>query len=401
MRDDSRVYSLPRWPAMRWLVNPGHGATRDIQVALIGGLFGTLPVFFGGVINTVAVAAVVVIRQPATPFIFWLILEVVICASRLAVLLIARRTAADRRATPTDLYLSLGLLWSASIGYGGFISLTTGDWVIATVACSSATAMVGGVCFRTFSAPRLATTMMLLSLGPFVPAVIIAGEPLLYVVLLQVPLYLAAMSAAAYNLNKMHIATMQAERVSDHRAKHDALTGLSNRVGLAAAVDANLKEAPTHGGDLAVLFLDLDNFKAVNDTYGHAAGDRLLKSVAERLRQSLRATDVAARIGGDEFVVLAKSLTSEQAEELSHRLTNSISAPYDLGDGVDATIGVSVGIALVPEHGADAEALLALADEALYEVKAQRQVKLLHTLVKEDQSRRIAPAVRRMSPSTQ
>ena len=324
-----------------------------------------------------------------------------ICASRLAALLIARRAASERRATPTDLYLSLGLLWSASIGYGGFVSLTTGDWIIATVACSSATAMVGGVCFRTFSAPRLATTMMLLSLGPFVPAVIIADEPLLYVVLLQVPLYLTAMSAAAYNLNKMLIATMQAERLNDHRAKHDALTGLSNRVGLAAAVDANLNSPPTHGGDLAVLFLDLDNFKAVNDTYGHAAGDRLLKSVAERLRQSLRATDVAARIGGDEFVVLARSLTSEQAAELSHRLTNSISAPYDLGDGVHATIGVSVGIALVPEHGADAEALLAVADEALYEAKAQRQVKLLHTLVKEDQSRRTAPAARGMSPSTQ
>ncbi|PWB91033.1 GGDEF domain-containing protein [Methylocystis sp. MitZ-2018] len=400
MRDDSRVYSLPRWPAMRWLVNPGPGAARDIQLALIGGLFGTLPVFAAGVINTIAVAAAIAIRQPTPPFIFWLVLEVVICASRLTVLLIARRAASEHRATPTDLYLVLGLLWSVSIGYGGFVSLTMGDWVIATLACSSATAMVGGVCFRTFSAPRLATAMMLLSLGPFAPAVMIAGEPLLYVVLLQVPLYLTAMSTAAFTLKKMLVATMRGERENDHRAKHDALTGLSNRVGLAAAVDANLNGAQTHGGDLAVLFLDLDNFKAVNDTYGHAAGDRLLKSVAERLRQSLRATDVAARIGGDEFVVLARSLTSEQAAELSHRLTNSISAPYDLGDDVHATIGVSVGIALVPEHGADAEALLAVADEALYEAKAQRQVKLLHTLVKEDQSRRIAPAARGMSPST-
>ena len=123
------------------------------------------------------------------------------------------------------------------------------------------------------------------------------------------------MIAAAYSLNKMLIATMQAERVNDHRAKHDALTGLSNRVGLAAAVDANLKNAPMHGGELAVLFLDLDNFKAVNDTYGHAAGDRLLKSVAERLRQSLRATDVAAN-WRRRIRVLAKSLTSEQAAEL-------------------------------------------------------------------------------------
>lgn len=392
MRDDSRVYSMPRWAAMRWLVDPAPDAPFDIQLKLIGGLFGTLPVFAAGVINTIAVAAVIVARQPSPPFVIWLILEVVICGLRLAVLLIARRAAYERRATPTDLYLFFGLLWSASIGYGGFVSLTSGDWVVATLACSSATAMVGGVCFRTFSAPRLATLMMLLSLGPFAPGVIIEGEPLLYVVLLQVPLYLAAMSAAAFTLNRMLVTTMRGEWENAHRARHDALTGLSNRVGLAAAVDASLQGASPHGGELAVLFLDLDNFKAINDTYGHAAGDRLLKLVAERLRQSLRATDVAARIGGDEFVVLAKGLSREQATELSQRLTNSISASYDLDDGVRATIGVSVGVALLPEHGADAEALLAVADEALYEAKAQRQVKLLHRRVREDQFRRVAPA---------
>lgn len=399
MRDDSWVYSLPRWAAMRWLAYAGPGASRDIQLKLVSGLFGTLPVFAAGVINTIAVAAVIVTRQPSPPFIFWLVLEVAICGLRLTVLLIARRAASELRETPTDLYLLLGLLWSASIGYGGFLSLISGDWVVATLACSSATAMVGGVCFRTFSAPRLATLMMLLSLGPFAPAVIIAGEAPLYVVLLQVPLYLAAMSAAAFTLNKMLVATMRGELENAHRAKHDALTGLSNRVGLAAAVDAGLKAASPQGGDLTVLFLDLDNFKSVNDTYGHAAGDRLLKLVAERLRQSLRATDVAARIGGDEFVVLAKGLTDELATELSQRLTSSISASYDLGDGVRTTIGVSVGVALVPEQGADAEALLAVADEALYEAKSRRRVKLLHSRIREDQFRRVAPAAG-MSPRT-
>ncbi|MGD9658894.1 MAG: diguanylate cyclase [Methylocystis sp.] len=401
MQDDLAPYSMPRWAVMRWLVNSSPGAPVDIQLKLIRSLFGTLPVFAAGVINTIVVAAVIVSRQPSPPFVIWLVLEIVICGLRLTVLLIARRAASERRETPTDIYLFLGLLWSASIGYGGYVSLISGDWVVATLACSSATAMVGGVCFRTFSAPRLATLMMLLSLGPFAPAVVIVGEASLYVVLLQVPLFLAAMSAAAFTLNKMLVATMRGELENAHRARHDALTGLSNRAGLADAVDGGLKGAPPHGGDLAVLFLDLDNFKGVNDTYGHAAGDRLLKLAAERLRQSLRATDVAARIGGDEFVVLAKGLTSEQAAELSQRLTNSISATYDLGDGVRATIGVSVGVALVPEHGADAEALLAVADEALYEAKAQRQVRLLHSRVKEEQLRRVAAVVGGMRPRTQ
>jgi diguanylate cyclase (GGDEF)-like protein len=385
---------------MRWLVNPGPGAGRDIQLKLIGGLFGTLPVFFGGVINTIVVAGVIAARLQTPPFIGWFVFECALGIVRLIVLTVSRRAALAHRSTPTDLYLLLQLLWSSGVGYGAFISLASGDWVSATLACLSGSAMVGGIGLRNFGAPRLAGAMILTSLGPFVPGAALSGEPLLYVVFLQVPLYLAAMIAAAYNLNKLLVATMQAERENGHRAEHDALTGLSNRVGLAAAVEASLESAASHGGDLAALFLDLDNFKSVNDTYGHAAGDRLLKIVAERLRHSLRATDIAARIGGDEFVVLAKGLTSEQAAELSDRLTSAISATYDLGDGVRATIGVSVGVALVPEHGADAEALLAVADEALYEAKAQRQVNLLHTLAKEDSFRRIARATGDLRPRT-
>ncbi len=402
MRDDSSVYSMPRWAAMRWLVNPGPGTGRDIQLKLIGGLFGTLPVFFGGVINTVVVAGVIAAREQTPPFIGWFAFELVLGVIRLIVLAISRRAALAHRPTPTDLYLVLQLLWSSGVGYGAFISLASGDWVSATLACLSGSAMVGGIGFRNFGAPRLAGAMILTSLGPFVPGAALSGEPLLYIVFLQVPLYLAAMIAAAYSLNKLLVATMQAERENDHRAKHDALTGLSNRVGLAAAVGASLNGGTPHSSDLAALFLDLDNFKAVNDTYGHAAGDRLLKIVAERLRQSLRATDIAARIGGDEFVVLAKGLTSEQATELSQRVTNSISTVYDLDDGVRVTIGVSVGLALVPEHGVDAEALLAVADEALYEAKARRQVKALHTLVMaEDPFRRVAPAAGGLRPRTQ
>jgi diguanylate cyclase (GGDEF)-like protein len=399
MRDDSRIYSLPRSRAMRWLVNPGPRAPREIQVELIRGLFGTLPVFFGGVINTIVVAGAIAAREQTPPFIAWFAFEVVIGAARLVVLAISRRAALAHRPTPTDLYLLLQLLWSSGVGYGAFISLASGDWVASTLACLSGSAMVGGIGFRNFGAPRLAGAMIATSLGPFLPGAALSGEPLLYLVFLQIPFYLAAMIASAYSLNKMLIATMQAERENDHRAKHDALTGLSNRVGLAAAVDEGLKGA-LNGGELAVLFLDLDNFKAVNDTFGHAAGDRVLKSVAQRLRQSLRGTDAAARIGGDEFVVLAKGLTSEQATELGQRLTNAISAPYDLGGEIRATIGVSVGVALVPEHGADAEALLAVADKALYEAKAQRQLRVLHARVKEDQSRPIAPTAPRMSPST-
>jgi diguanylate cyclase (GGDEF)-like protein len=120
---------------------------------------------------------------------------------------------------------------------------------------------------------------------------------------------------------------------------------------------------------MALLFLDLDGFKNVNDTYGHAAGDQLLKMAAERLQRVLRANDVAARIGGDEFVVLAENLSEERALALGVSLIGAIARSYDFGNGTSANIGVSVGIAMAPDHGTDFVDLLAVADAALYEAK--------------------------------
>jgi diguanylate cyclase (GGDEF)-like protein len=365
------TYNLPRWRLTRWLADAGPDVPHDIRAAMIGGLFGTLPVFAGGVLNTLAVSGTIAARVQTAPFIAWFILEVVICTARLAVLMTARRAAREGRDTLTDIYLVLGVAWSAGVGYGLFISMMSGDWVAAALACISSAAMVGGICFRNFSAPRLAATMIVASLGPSVPAAALAGEPLMYVVFFQIPMYVVAMTLAAFKLNKMLIATKLAERENDHRARHDALTGLSNRMGLADAVDARLVAANGIAMPQALLFIDLDGFKAVNDTHGHAAGDGLLKMVAGRLIRMLPPDGLAARIGGDEFVALMPASTPAHAAEFGDRLVAIISAPYDLGDGISARIGVSVGVALAPEHGAGLADLLAVADAALYEAKSR------------------------------
>jgi diguanylate cyclase (GGDEF)-like protein len=365
------TYSLPRWHVTRWLAYPGHGVTKNIRVTLIGALFGSLPVFAGGIANTLMVSAAIAARMQTAPFIAWFVIEVVICTARLVVLMMARRAAREHRQTPTDIYLLLSIAWSANVGYGVLISLASGDWVAATLACLSAAAMVGGICFRNFSAPRLAAMMILASLGPCLPGAALAGEPLLYVVFAQVPMYLVAMTLAAFKLNTMLIATMHSERENERRARHDPLTGLSNRAGFLDAVDAKLAE-PSRGIEgLALLFLDLDGFKTVNDTYGHACGDRLLKMVANRLRRVVRPTDLVARIGGDEFLVCADGLAREQALELGRRLINEVATSYDLGEGISTKVGVSVGVAIAPEHGTDFTTLVEVADTALYEAKSQ------------------------------
>ena len=367
---ESEVYSLPRWRVTRWLAHAGPGVPKDIRVALIGGLFGTLPVFAAGIANTLAVSAAIAIHRPTVPFIVWLVFELAVCLARLIVLVVARRAARAHRATPTDIYLLLGVAWSASVSYGVMVSMASGDWLIATVACTSAAAMVGGICFRNFSAPRLAAIMIMLSLGPCIPGAALSGEPLLYIAFLQVPLYLAAMTAAAFKLNKMLIATMRAERENGYQAKHDPLTGLFNRTGLVDAVTARLAAGERDDKALALLFLDLDDFKGVNDSFGHVAGDRLLKMIAVRLGHVLSAHDLAARIGGDEFVVLAEGLSHAQAIDMGQRLIAALAPPYTLGDGMTAQIGASVGIAMAPECGSDPEDLLGVADAALYEAKS-------------------------------
>ncbi|MCK1597936.1 GGDEF domain-containing protein [Bradyrhizobium sp. 164] len=369
MQSDSRIYSLPRWRVTRWFADCGADVPEDIRVALIGNLYGTLPVFIGGILNTLLVAAAIAVRSPTPLFIAWLALEIAICLTRLAVLIVARRRALRHRATPTDINLVLSIAWSGSVGYGALISLATGDWVASTLACISAGAMVGGICFRNFSAPRLCGAMIVLSLGPTIPGALIAGEPLMLVLFFQIPMYLAAMTMACFKLNRMLIATMRAERENDRRARHDELTGLANRAGLVGALEERLSQQDGRRGSLALLYLDLDDFKVINDTYGHAAGDRLLQSVAERLRGLVPEGDLPARLGGDEFVVLAAGCTEEQATALGRHLVEAIGVPYNLDCGARARVGVSVGIAMAPEHGNGAADLLRAADAALYQAK--------------------------------
>jgi diguanylate cyclase (GGDEF)-like protein len=243
--------------------------------------------------------------------------------------------------------------------------------VAATLACVSSAAMVGGTCFRNFGAPRMTAIMIVLSLGPVALGAIFAGEPIMWLTLIQTPLYLAAMSAAGYRLNANLVATMRAERENERRARHDALTGLLNRIGLASAIETRWLDRRPGSQEVALLYLDLDGFKAVNDTHGHAMGDRLLQKVAERLQGLIRVGDDAARIGGDEFVVLCDIADRSAVQTFGDRLIEELALPYDVADGIATPISASVGVALAPRHGRDLTSLLAAADAALYDAKAR------------------------------
>lgn len=151
-------------------------------------------------------------------------------------------------------------------------------------------------------------------------------------------------------------------------ANLDTLTGLSNRRYFSEAA-ASFIAGRGRRTRFAILFLDLDRFKAVNDTLGHAIGDALLKEVARRIKGSLRAHDEVGRIGGDEFAILISPAGLAEAEVVAKKLNQIVAAPYQI-EGHDIVIGTSVGIALSPQHGRDLQELLKAADLALYSAKA-------------------------------
>jgi diguanylate cyclase (GGDEF)-like protein len=167
----------------------------------------------------------------------------------------------------------------------------------------------------------------------------------------------------------------QVESRIAYMATHNVLTDLPNRAFLRDRMSQLLSAKTMDEGKnsarlIALLLLDLDRFKEVNDTLGHAAGDNLLRAVAKRLQALLSRGDLVARLGGDEFAILHCATSVHDTAALSQRIIEALIAPYDL-EGHQANVGASIGISLAPAHGSDPEALLRCADLALYRAKAQ------------------------------
>lgn len=181
-------------------------------------------------------------------------------------------------------------------------------------------------------------------------------------------------AGAAIEYYVAHFTDISTERAVEaqlqHMAHHDVLTGLLNRLSLKGRVDQALAAARREGGRVALLFIDLDRFKVINDTLGHHIGDKLLIEVAARLRDSVRDSDVVARLGGDEFVIMLSGLENTgSAAMIAEKLIRNIGDPC-LIEGHDLYTTPSIGIAIFPNDGEDGDALMKNADAAMYHAKA-------------------------------
>nr|WP_273204649.1 sensor domain-containing diguanylate cyclase [Marinobacter subterrani] len=156
----------------------------------------------------------------------------------------------------------------------------------------------------------------------------------------------------------------------EEMATRDPLTGLLNRREMSKVLDDELERAQRYQRPMAVLWIDFDHFKDVNDTYGHAAGDSVLRAISRLLLESVRSVDSIGRFGGEEFLIVLPEMDLEEARDTAERLRRKVAeAPQPLGDGRSAPLTISVGIAVYPEHGQTAAALCAAADKAMYLAK--------------------------------
>jgi diguanylate cyclase (GGDEF)-like protein len=158
-----------------------------------------------------------------------------------------------------------------------------------------------------------------------------------------------------------------------HMAQHDTLTGLPNRASMQQRLALAIEFAKRNRKKLAVMLVDLDDFKRINDARGHPVGDQVLKALAGRLRSSVRGSDTVARYGGDEFVVLASELERvTDAAHIAEKISDMVSVPLPV-DGVLEKTGCSIGISIYPDDAEDPEILIERADRAMYAAKAVKQ----------------------------
>lgn len=201
------------------------------------------------------------------------------------------------------------------------------------------------------------------SAGNYYIMAMLAGQALLLIA------FAAAGAEAASHIYRTTLQQLLTRQDLTILAGQDGLTGLPNRTLLRARLNDGIVQIRQSETVLAFHCLDLDHFKPVNDMLGHPAGDALLKLVAERLAGILRVGDTAARVGGDEFIVLQVGIRSaDEARLLAHRIVRTLSAPY-LINGHEVRIGASIGIALAPRDGLTLDRLAACGDAALYQAK--------------------------------
>jgi GGDEF domain-containing protein len=324
-----------RW---RWFCDHRESFPDDTRVTLMRTLVDRTSPLILASISVTLLALLIDARLPTARWAtLWLGVEIVFLFGRLR--LMRRASAALTRNDCGPFYLNtiIGTLWCLSVGVGTCACVLTGDGILAALAAINVAGVTAGISTRSAAFPRLAILQICLVGGPYAIGAACAPSPWFIVLAVEIVMCLAAMSSLALTHHTDSINLIRAERENRFLAFHDALTGLPNRKRL------------------------------------HPAGDQLLIAVAARLSREIRQTDIVARVGGDEFVILLPDADEAEAARCCGRIIASVNAPYTSGFQLPVTVGVTIGSARAPHDGVLGTVLLSRADQALYAAKRLRR----------------------------
>lgn len=350
-------YETPRIPPLRWISEIDLGLPIQVRKRLGAMFFCDRKPFVVGALNSIAVILVAFFRIGNPVFLALAIVEALLLAARLA--------AMRNPGTRTDAFFATGLAWAVCQAATITVIVLSRDIPMTVIVLASSLAAIGSIIGRNFAAPRYAMTQVLLldlsfkaSFGYLYPEFI----PLIAV---QSVMFVLMNKAMIDQQNSVTVRAITAELESRMHSFRDPLTGLLNRRGLEGAFE----RSAANGVQPALLYLDLDGFKQVNDTLGHRAGDILLQEVSHRLTAAIGPDAVACRLGGDEFLVLCEDRSAEAVRHLGARLIVAIGTPFEIESAVLARVGVSIG-ATLGGSADDLTSMMVLADKALYAAKA-------------------------------
>jgi diguanylate cyclase len=297
----------------------------------------------------------------------WAAVTVLLVGWRLAYPLLARDADPEKRLIRI---IQVSSLLFVAFGLGSAACISHGDFALSMMSLTGVLGIVAGLSSRWASVPRAAIGTMTMTSIPPVAVLASHGGPEMGAAIVMVLLVLSIVAFTMQNHDYL-LSAAHAEEDLRMLAQTDPLTGLVNRIELERLLVEACSGLQEGGANprLAVLYMDLDGFKAVNDEHGHAAGDALLKHVAQVLQANLAPASTIARMGGDEFIVLLPGADEISARRAADLLISRLAQEHTLPGGQVVRIGCSVGVSLAPTQGTEPEVLLARADQALYASK--------------------------------
>lgn len=356
--------------AFLWLTSMPGAEPPETRTRLLQTVLDRKAALVVGALTTAATAATAAALTGALWPCAWFVVEAALLGFRMTHLVRAETASTAGKERHVMALIGAGLAWSAAFGIGAALCMAAGPPVLAVMAGINVAGAAGAISSRNAAMPRYATLAMLLCCIPFGVAAALSHHQVMIIVALMVPLWVAGMIAITRQNYMVSLRMIRAELATLRLVRTDALTELPNRVHLEEELSRLCAGLERGGLPFAVLCLDLDGFKSVNDSHGHAAGDILLKAAGGRIANAVRDGDTVCRVGGDEFVVLLPGASPAEAAFVAARIITAIGRPFEIGVGETVSIGTSVGSASSGTEGARPSRLLAMGDRALYAAKS-------------------------------